>query len=623
MIINYTYDSSVTDLDTAGKATYNPALYADFTGAVQAAVQYFESTFTNPITVNINFGWGEVDGSAITPGAVGESSSFLFGVNYTTLHNALQADATKSAVRQAAAASLPVSDPTNGALFAISTAEAAVLGLYVGPPAEIGGSVGLDNSAQTAWSWNQAAVAPNTFDAVGALEHEISEILGRQATGGADNEYSTLDLFRYTAVDGGADNPAGTATAARDEPFAAGYDANAFSYFSYNGTTVTLPFETPDNVANGADVADWAPSVTNDAFADGGPDGTDLISPTDLQTMEVLGYDVACFLPGTRIATPTGEVAVERLAAGDQVLTHRGEARTVTWIGSGKVLAPRGRRSAATPVIVRKSALAENVPNRDLRITKGHSIYVDNVLIPAEFLINHRSILWDDLAREVTFYHIELSVHDVLLANGAPAESYRDDGNRWMFRNANTGWNQSPKPPCAPVMTGGPAVDKVWRRLLDRCGPCPSPKLTDDPDLHLLVDGVRITGRQRSNGISVFRLPTSPDTGRHTGIRIVSRAAAQDELGLARDPRLLGVAISRIVLWQGQLARVIEADDACLNNGFHGFEPDGRLRWTDGNGELPADLFSETGRVSLVDVYIASTTRYPLFVEETLTAACL
>ncbi len=79
----------------------------------------------------------------------------------------------------------------------------------------------------------------------------------------------------------------------------------------------------------------------------------------------------------------------------------------------------------------------------------------------------------------------------MLLANGAPAESYRDDGNRWLFHNANTGWDQPAKAPCAPVLTGGPVVDAVWQRLLERSGPRPGLPLTDDPDVHLLVDGVR------------------------------------------------------------------------------------------------------------------------------------
>ena len=183
---------------------------------------------------------------------------------------------------------------------------------------------------------------------------------------------------------------------------------------------------------------------------------------------------------------------MERLAVGDLVLTRSGVARPIVWIGIGRVLATRGRRTAATPVIVRKGAFADNVPTQDLRVTKGHSFYLNGVLIPVEELINHRTILWDDRAQEVALYHVELESHDVLLANGAAAESYRDDGNRWLFRNANTGWNAPPKPPCAPVLTGGARVDAMWRQLLQRAGPRRGSPLTDDPDLHLLVDGNRI-----------------------------------------------------------------------------------------------------------------------------------
>ena len=170
-----------------------------------------------------------------------------------------------------------------------------------------------------------------------------------------------------------------------------------------------------------------------------------------------------CFLPDTLILTPAGQIEVQDLHVGDAVTTFGGTQRPVTWIGTGSVLATRGRRGPATPVIVRKSALAPNVPTQDLRVTRGHSFLFDNVLIPVEFLVNHRSIAWDDRAREVAVYHVELDTHDILLANGAPAESYRDDGNRRLFRNANAGWDQRAKKPCAPVLTGGPIVDPVWR----------------------------------------------------------------------------------------------------------------------------------------------------------------
>ena len=101
-------------------------------------------------------------------------------------------------------------------------------------------------------------------------------------------------------------------------------------------------------------------------------------------------------------------------------------------------------------------------------------------MISVEFLVDHRSILWDDRAQGI-FYHIELATHDVLIADGAPAESYRDDGNRWLFRNPNIGWQLPPQPPCAPIHTGGELVDKVWRRLLERAGHPRNIPLTEDP----------------------------------------------------------------------------------------------------------------------------------------------
>jgi hypothetical protein len=265
----------------------------------------------------------------------------------------------------------------------------------------------------------------------------------------------------------------------------------------------------------------------------------------------------------------------------------------------------RGRRSPATPVIVRRGALAENVPNRDLRLTKGHSLYIDDVLIPVEFLVNHRSILWDDHAQEVSIYHIELDTHDVLIANGAPAESYRDDGNRWLFQNGNSGWHLPPQEPCAPVLVGGPCVDAIWRRLLELSGPRPGVPLTSHPDLHLLVDGQRIDAWKQEEGRHSFRLSVCPSE-----VRIVSRASAPDELGLARDPRPLGVAIRSIALLIGPHRHLVQAADDRLRDGFHGYEPDAGIRWTNGNALLPADLFSQSSTRFGIELLISGTTWY-------------
>ena len=261
-------------------------------------------------------------------------------------------------------------------------------------------------------------------------------------------------------------------------------------------------------------------------------------------------------------------------------------------------------------MIVRKSALAPNIPTRDLHVTKGHALYLDNVLIPVEFLVNHRSIEWDDRAQEVELYHIETDAHDVLIANGAPAESYRDDGNRWLFRNANSGWGLPPLEPFAPVLTGGPIVDAAWRRILDRdAKPRPTP-MTDDPDLHLIVDGVRLDATAHHGARHTFRLPTSP-----ASVQIVSRAASPAEVGYARDPRRLGVALTRIMASGGTAVRVMKADDPALTDGFHGFEPAQGHRWTDGEATIPPALFARMdGAVELL-LCLGGTTRYPAFAE--------
>jgi hypothetical protein len=318
-----------------------------------------------------------------------------------------------------------------------------------------------------------------------------------------------------------------------------------------------------------------------------------------------------CFLRGSQIATPTGEVPVERLVVGDAVLTLRGEARPIVWIGKGQVVTTPGHRTAATPVIVRKAALAENVPSRDLHITKAHGLHFDGVLIPVEFLVNHRSILWDDRAKVETLYHIELETHDILIANGAPAETYRDDGNRWLFDNADEGRYLPPQLPCAPVLTGGPIVDAVWRRLLNRSGPRPGLPLTDDPDVHLMINGQRIDAVARRDKQYFFRLPRGSGD-----IRLLSREAVPTELGLARDPRSLGVAVKQIRISRGKKLALIEAANDLLVRGFHDYESDNCLRWTNGNAELPASLTSGFSEEAELMLQLAGTTCYPLLAEK-------
>jgi hypothetical protein len=317
---------------------------------------------------------------------------------------------------------------------------------------------------------------------------------------------------------------------------------------------------------------------------------------------------VLCFCAGTGIATPTGDVRVERLSVGDLVLTLDGRALPIKWIGTGQSLLPRGGRTGATPVIVRAGALDDAVPRRDLRLTKGHSLYLETVLIPVENLINHRSILWDDEAHSVVVYHIELATHEVLLAEGAPAESYRDDGNRVQFQNVNPEWDIAPvAEPFAPIVTNGPVVAALWQRLLRRATPCAPIEMTGDPDLHLLVDGARVTPSMARDGIHAFEIMAGA-----ADVRIGSRSAIPAELGLNHDQRRLGVAIRRIVLHQRGLTLEIDAASPAWEVGFRRYEAAGGFRWTDGAGLIPPRLlqmFAADQPVS-VEIHVACATCY-------------
>ena len=155
------------------------------------------------------------------------------------------------------------------------------------------------------------------------------------------------------------------------------------------------------------------------------------------------------------------------------------------------------------------------------------------------------------------------------------------------------------------MLTGGRVVDAMWRRLLDRAGPRPCLPLTEDADLHLLVDGQRLDATSHHGEAHVFRLAEPPET-----VRIVSRAGAPQELGVARDPRVLGVALRRIMLRQGARMRLIEAEDASLAEGFHGYEADNQFRWTDGDALLPAALFDGVHGGFELELHVACRARY-------------
>ncbi len=146
---------------------------------------------------------------------------------------------------------------------------------------------------------------------------------------------------------------------------------------------------------------------------------------------------LACFAKGTRIATTTGPVNVEQLGPGDVVLTAEGSATAVRWLGHRTTLTALciGGMDA---VCIKAGALGNGLPHTDLTVTGDHGMVIDGLVINASALINGTTIDWvpmEDLPDRVTYYHVETEDHDVILANGAPAETFVDYAGRQAFDN--------------------------------------------------------------------------------------------------------------------------------------------------------------------------------------------
>jgi hypothetical protein len=189
--------------------------------------------------------------------------------------------------------------------------------------------------------------------------------------------------------------------------------------------------------------------------ADGGGEGS-LIS-------------MACFVTGTRLEGPDGKVAVEDLRVGDKLVTCSDPAaptRRIIWIGKREVdLRRHPDADALQPIRIAPHAFGPGQPSRKVFLSPDHAVFVAGVLIPVRHLVGGHGIA---IARRprVTYWHVELERHDVMLADGLEVESFLDTGQRDSF--AQEGVPQRLWPDfsariweaegCAPLVVAGPIL---------------------------------------------------------------------------------------------------------------------------------------------------------------------
>jgi hypothetical protein len=211
-----------------------------------------------------------------------------------------------------------------------------------------------------------------------------------------------------------------------------GISLSAITGYSYSGDsnsgTLTL------QRAGGDLMLDFAGDYVTSSFTLTA--GTQQFS-TSPPSVLITETSVPCLAAGTRVMTAQGEVRVEDLIVGDTLETVSGETLPIIWIGRRKVSCRQHPcPQSVRPVRVARDAFAPNRPSRPLMLSPDHAVFVSGVLIPVRYLINDITIT-HAAVDEVTYYHVELPRHHVLLAEGLPVESYLDTGDRRDFGDAD------------------------------------------------------------------------------------------------------------------------------------------------------------------------------------------
>ena len=280
MQIDFIFDPSVTSSPYASEI--KQALYD--------AAAFYQANITTNAIITIDVGFGEADNQPLPGNDAADNISNGKFVNYSDFYNVLSSHSIyngQTNVLTPLTSILP--SPTSsvlptGAQMWITNAEQKALGLLPSNNPGIDAYLGLNSSLT--WNWTQQVISGSQqHDAVGAIEHEVSEIMGRVGYLGdanafrppISNDYGPMDLYRFSA----ANTP--------DTKPGPGYYSLDNGKTTY-GSNTTTSFNNP---ANGGDAADWDPSIVGDSFGDNYSGVGSIVTGTDLGILQALGWNEA------------------------------------------------------------------------------------------------------------------------------------------------------------------------------------------------------------------------------------------------------------------------------------------------------------------------------------------
>lgn len=196
-------------------------------------------------------------------------------------------------------------------------------------------------------------------------------------------------------------------------------------------------FDILDVSAAGPAVVHYDPSDAEAGTVDFLDNNGNVIQSLEFKNIEkVVGATVPCFTPGTDILTPAGQVLVETIQVGDEIVTLDHGVQRVRWIGTRSLSdAELALRPEFNPVQIARGALGPECPKRDLVVSPQHRMLIEGaeaemlfgtpeVLAAAICLTNDYSIL-RQRPKGITYIHLLFDQHEIICANGAWTESFQ------------------------------------------------------------------------------------------------------------------------------------------------------------------------------------------------------